>query len=187
MTRTAEGMRGLTACVLAAALAATAAVAGLAAAGRQSRLSPHETTTARIDGATIRITYGRPYMRGRRIFGGLVPYGRIWMPGADEATIFQTDRALRFSNTITVPAGSYSLYTMPSPRHWQLIINRQTGQWHTEYNPAMNLARISMKIEPLSPPVEQLLIRAVPRAGGGGTLELAWERTLVSVAFSVVR
>ena len=162
------------------------AIGALAARGRggqEKRLSPHESNSAVIDGAHLKITYGRPYMRGRKIFGGLVPFDQIWMPGADEATIFQTDKALQFG-TVHVPAGSYSLYTLPSAGHWQLIINRQTGQWHTEYDQSQDLARIPMTIEPLSPPVEQLLIQAVPH-DGGGALELRWERTLVSAPFSV--
>ncbi|MDE3156834.1 MAG: DUF2911 domain-containing protein [Acidobacteriota bacterium] len=169
--------------VAAVVIASGAAAAAARSRGQEARLSPHESNHATIDGAHITITYGRPFMRGRKIFGGLVPFDRIWMPGADEATILQTDRALDFGH-LHVPAGSYSLYTLPAARQWQLIINRQTGQWHTEYDQSQDLGRIPMRIEPLSPPVEQLLIQAVPH-DSGGALELRWERTLVYAPFSV--
>ena len=75
------------------------------------RISPHEGHTFTIDGATITITYGRPSMRGRKVFGGLVPYNKVWMPGADEATIFRTSAPLQFGD-FRLPRGSYSLYTL---------------------------------------------------------------------------
>lgn len=154
--------------------------------GQEGRLSPHESNSATIAGATIKITYGRPYMRGRKIFGGLVPFGEIWMPGADEATILQTSKALQFASaSAVVPAGSYSLYTLPSEKGWQLIINRQTGQWHTEYDPSQDLTRVPMQEEKLSAPVEQLLIHAVPRPDGGGAIEIQWERTGELAPFTV--
>jgi Protein of unknown function (DUF2911) len=154
-----------------------------AGAGQEPRLSPHETDSATVDGAKISVTYGRPYMRGRKIFGGLVPFGEIWMPGADEATILQTDKALQFDG-LTVPAGSYSIYTLPSEKNWQLIINRQTGQWHTEYDRSRDLGRVSMRVSAIAPAVEQLLIRALPEPDGGA-LELEWETTRALASFKV--
>ncbi len=178
------GTKGLiAAAVVVACGLAVGAFAARGRGGQEKRLSPHESNSADIGGAHISITYGRPYMRSRKIFGGLVPFDRIWMPGADEATIFRTDKALEFGS-VHVPAGAYSLYTLPSEKNWQLIINRQTGQWHTEYDQSQDLARIPMRMEPLSPPVEQLLIQAVPK-DGGGALELRWERTLVYAPFAV--
>ena len=153
---------------------------------RSGRLSPHETTSNTVDDATITIDYGRPSMRGRKIFGSLVPYDRIWMPGADEATIFETTADLRFGNVL-LPAGSYSLYTLPGEAAWKLIINKQTGQWHTTYFYEEDFARLDATIDRLPKPVERLTISAVPRAGGGGRLELEWETTRVSVPFTVGR
>src|SRR6266699_181729 len=151
-----------------------------------SRLSPHETGKAVVDGAQISITYGRPSIRGRKIFGALVPYDRVWMPGADAATIFQTSAALQFGN-FKLPAGSYSLYTLPGESRWVLIINKRTGQFHTQYPEDQDLAKLPMAIERLATPVEQLTIQAVPRSQGGGTLQLEWELTKVSVPFTVIR
>src|SRR5215212_9815252 len=76
------------------------------------RVSPHETHTFTVDGANMTVTYGRPSTRGRKIFGALVPYNVVWMPGADEATVFETTKPLRLGD-FTLPAGAYSLYTMP--------------------------------------------------------------------------
>jgi hypothetical protein len=152
----------------------------------RSRLSPHETVTSVVEGAKITITYGRPSMRGRKIFGSLVPYGRVWMPGADEATIFQTGAPLQFGD-FKLPAGSYSLYTLPSESRWTLIINKMTGQFHTYYPEQDDLAKIPMTIERLSAPIEQLTISAVARPQGGGALRLEWETTRVSAPFTVGR
>src|SRR5437016_2259216 len=99
---------------------------------RRNPLSPHESSTATVDGARITITYGRPSMRGRKIYGSLVPYDRVWMPGADEATKFQTSVPLQFGN-FKLPAGAYTLYTLPGENKWTLIINKRTGQFHTVY------------------------------------------------------
>ena len=154
--------------------------------GRRRGISPHESTSSVVDGATITITYGRPSMRGRKIFGGLVPYGRVWMPGADEATILETGADLRFGSVL-LPAGSHSLYTLPSETGWKLIINTLTGQWHTVYRANQDFARLDMTIDRLPQPVEQLTIAAVARSGGGGQLQLEWENTRALLAFTVRR
>ena len=152
----------------------------------RSRVSPHETVNSVVDGAKISITYGRPSMRGRKIFGSLVPYDRVWMPGADEATIFQTSAPLQFGD-FTLRAGSYSLYTLPSDKRWTLVINKMTGQFHTYYPEQDDLAKLPMTVERVSPPVEELTISAVPRPQGGGALQLEWENTRVFVPFAVLR
>jgi Protein of unknown function (DUF2911) len=152
----------------------------------RARVSPHETVTSVVDGATINITYGRPSMRARKIFGSLVPYDRVWMPGADEATIFQTSAPLRFGE-FKLSAGSYSLYTNPSAKQWTLIINKMTGQFHTYYPEEQDLAKIPMTTERLSSPVEELTISAVRRPQGGGALQLEWETTRVSAPFVVLQ
>jgi Protein of unknown function (DUF2911) len=149
-------------------------------------LSPRETSSAVIDGARIAIAYGRPSMRGRKIFGSLVPYDHWWMPGADEASQLQTSAALQFGDT-RVPAGAYTLYTIPSEKRWTLMINKMTGQFHTYYPEDRDLVRLPMTFERLTTPVEQLTIEAVPRPQGGGALQLAWETTRVFVPFTVVR
>jgi hypothetical protein len=166
------------------ALAFTADVRGQNA--RPNALSPHETSTAIVDGAQISLSYGRPRMRGRKIFGSLVPYDRVWMPGADEATLLKTSASLRFKD-FTLPAGSYTLYTMPTEKSWTLIINKRTGQFHTIYPEDQDLAKLAMTVERLAAPVEQLTIQAVPLPQGGGAIQLEWETTRVFVPFVVVQ
>src|ERR687896_70549 len=135
------GFRGFIASAVAMTFMATHALP----AKENQRPSPHETVNATVDGAKISVTYGRPYMKGRKIAGGLVPYGQVWRTGADEATTLVTDKALMFGSTHVQP-GTYTLYTLPSEKGWELIINKQTGQWGTDYDQAQDLARIPMKV-----------------------------------------
>lgn len=168
--------------ILSAILLTTVAAAGTLHA---QRASPHETTSATVDGAKISVTYGRPYMKGRQIVGGLVPYDRVWRTGADEATTLVTDKALMFGGT-HVSAGTYTLFTLPGEKGWQLIINKQTGQSGTEYDQKQDLARIPMTVMKTSGPVEQLTI-ALADTPAGGELRITWENTQATAAFTVMK
>ena len=148
------------------------------------RASPHETVSATVDGAKISVTYGRPYLKGRKVGVQLAPYGKVWRTGADEATTLVTDKALMFGNTHVEP-GTYTLYTLLGEKNWQLIINRQTGQWGTEYNQKQDLARIPMTVGKTQAPVEQLTIQ-IADTPAGGELQLSWENTRATAAFSVM-
>jgi len=154
------------------ALACTMAVAVV---GAQPPGSPHETVTATVDGAKVSIEYGRPYTRGRKIMGGLVPYGRVWRTGADAATTLTTDAPLNIGGA-AVPAGKVTLYTLPNAQTWKLIVNKQTGQWGTEYNEGQDLARVDLAVKTLTAPVDQFTIKIE-----GGLLKLSWELTELSV------
>jgi hypothetical protein len=148
-------------------------------------LSPRDTVQLVLSpGHRIYIDYGRPSRRGRRIMGGLVPYGRVWRTGANAATTLVTDLDLELGGT-RIPRGTYTLYSIPSPIGWTLIVNRQTGQWGTQYQPTRDLARIPMPVSALPEAVEQFTI-ALERARGGGTLALSWENTRASLPFRVV-
>lgn len=171
--------------VASALVAALAVPAGLVAA-QQKRASPHETVKATIDGANVSVTYGRPYMKGRKIFGGIVPYGQVWRTGADEATILETDKALMFG-PLHVNPGKVSLYSLLTDKTWTLVLNKQTGQWGTEYAQAQDLGRVPMRVETLSVPVEQFTITIEKNpAGKGGVLVMQWETTKASLAFSTM-
>lgn len=159
--------------VMAGVALALAALTGSLAA--QPPGSPHETVTANVGGAKVSIEYGRPYMRGRKIVGGLVPYGRVWRTGADAATTLTTDAPLVIGGA-AVPAGKVTLYTLPGAQGWKLIINKQTGQWGTEYNEAQDLARVDLATKTLTAPVDQFTISIAD-----GQLKLAWELTELSV------
>jgi hypothetical protein len=167
-------------------LAVTAATIActIVVAHAQAPKSPHETTKATIDGAAISVTYGRPSVRGRKIMGGLVPFGTVWRTGADEATTLTTDKAIQIGGT-SVPAGTYTLYTMPGESAWQLIVNKQTGQWGTEYDQKQDLARIPLKKNATAAPVEQLTISIDKNPAGGGVLKIAWENTELTVPVTV--
>jgi Protein of unknown function (DUF2911) len=161
------------------------AAAQPAAAPAQPPASPRDTAEARVAERRVYVDYGRPSMRGRTIMGGLVPYGQVWRTGANAATTFVTDVDLRIGET-AVPAGTYTLYTLPGESAWQLIVNRQTGQWGTEYDPAQDLARIPMQVERTTAPVEQFTITLPPRGSSALDLVLEWESTRASVPMQLV-
>ena len=153
----------------------------------RSRVSPHESVKGTIDGADLAIVYGRPSMRGRKIMGALVPYGRWWCPGADEATELTTSKSLRIGNLV-VPAGTYTLYMLPTANDWTLMINKETGMFHTQYFPGSDLGRVTLQKRALASPIEQLTFVFAPAAAGpGGVLAMRWETTEVSTPFTVVQ
>jgi hypothetical protein len=150
----------------------------------QPILSPRDTTEIVISGKRIRIDYGRPSMRGRKIMGELVPYNKWWRTGANEATSFVTEADLTI-NGVTVPKGSYTLYTLPTEKQWKLIINKQTGQWGTVYNPELDLTRINLTKSALRRPVEKLTITLRRTNNSSGMLTIEWERTALSIPFKL--
>ena len=139
---------------LALTLVVTASVSELQA---QGRASPRDSVAVSVNGKEISVAWGSPSMRDRLIFGGLVPWGQVWRTGANEATALRTEANLMIGGH-DVPAGSYTLYTIPEPEAWTLIINRQTDQWGTEYDPSLDLARVPMHVEALDQPVQQFAI-----------------------------
>ncbi len=155
-----------------------------AASGIQAQASPPDTVRATVGTANIEIAYSRPFRRGRTIFGTVVPWDRVWRTGANAATQITTSRDLMFGTT-HVPAGKYTLWTLPSANGTKLIINSQTGQWGTDYDAKRDVARVDLTARALNAPVEQFTI-AVDPAGQGGVLKLAWDRTEYSIPFSVM-
>lgn len=141
---------------------------------------PSQAKLTFADGKTVTIDYSRPSMRNRKIFGGLVPYDQVWRTGANAATSLKTDVALNIGGT-NVPAGSYTIYTLPGMNSWQLIINKQTGQWGTEYNQGQDLARIPMKVTQRSSGLELFTISFDKTGSNAATLKLEWENTIASV------
>lgn len=164
-----------------ATTAAKSAASATPASTQRQRPSPADTAELSLDGKTIKIAYSRPSMRGRKIMGELVPFGKVWRTGANEATSLTTEADLMFGN-VAVPKGTYTIYTLPAANGWKLIINKQTGQWGTQYDEGQDLARIEMTVKQLSSPVEQFTI-TLDKADGGGMLKLEWENTSASVGF----
>src|SRR2546427_5416119 len=143
------------------------------------QLSPRDTTRATIGGSEVWIDYSRPTRRGRDIFGTLEPWNKVWRTGANAATQLNTPVDLVIGGA-TVPAGRYTLWTLPSPTGWKLIINKQNGQWGTEYHLEQDLVRVDAKTETLPTPVEQFVIAFEP-ASAPSTITFAWDKVLYSV------
>jgi DUF2911 family protein len=158
---------------------------GAVASAQRSRVSPHESTAANVDGSAMSIEYGRPSTRGRVVFGRLVPYGEVWCPGADEATMLSTSRALHIG-PLVVPAGEYSLWILPTESDWTLIVNKEAHTFHTNYRGSRDLGRVTLQKRALTSPVEQLTFAIEQNlAGAGGRIVMTWANTEVSVPFMV--
>lgn len=158
-------------------------VAQEAAGTVMGQTSVLDTTRASIGGANLEVVYSRPSKRGRVIFGNVVPWGEIWRTGANAATQLTTSRDLVIGGT-TVPAGKYTLWTLPTATGATLIINSQTGQWGTDYDPKRDFARIPLTTTMLSSPTERFTISLDPD-GNGGVIRLAWDDRAYSVPFTV--
>ena len=154
-----------------------------AAGSAVGNLSPLDTTRAAVGGSNIEIVYSRPSRRGRVIFGNVVPFGEIWRTGANAATQLTTSRDLVFGATV-VPAGKYTLFTLPTATGAQLVISSQTGQWGTDYDPKRDLARLDMTATMLPTQMERFTITVDP-AGSGGILRMAWGDRAYWIPFSV--
>ncbi len=165
---------------------------------QQKRVSPHETVSAVVDGNRVTVVYGRPYTKDpktgepRKIWGGLVPFGKVWRTGADEATLFITQQDIQMGDA-TIPAGAYTLWTLPNEDgSAKLIINKQVGQWGQDYkdmkkvyDEARDQARVDLKKGALEKPLDQFTISVGKDPAGGGVLKLMWEDTMYSVPYAV--
>ena len=140
--------------------------------------SPPAQTEVTLGGKAITVHYNSPRMRGRKIMGELVPYGKVWRTGANPATSFVTDGDLMIGD-LHVPAGKYTLYTLPAApgTPWQLIINKQTGQWGTEYNQGQDLGRTPMQHSTLPSPQENMSISFEHTTKNSTELHVRWETT----------
>lgn len=153
-------------------------------------LSGRGTEEATVAGARITVDYGTPSRRGREIFGAVVPWGQVWRTGANRATHLSTDRALVLGDpmlgpTLQVPAGEYTLFSIPAPDGGVLIVNRQTGQNGTAYDASRDLGRVRMRIGKLAGEVERFTIEVEEAGAGRGALNLSWDRAQFTVPFTV--
>ncbi|HEX5227901.1 MAG TPA: DUF2911 domain-containing protein [Bryobacteraceae bacterium] len=162
-----------------------AALSLACSAHAQRYTSPPVSTSAVIDGDHISIDYYAPSMHGRKIMGGIVPYGEVWCTGANWATKITTEKDLDI-NGMKVPKGSYSIWTLPGDKQWMLIINKQTGQFHLNYDESQDFGRVKMNLKPLATPVEKFKIEVEPSEGSKGTLSLMWENTDAWVPITVL-
>lgn len=151
---------------------------------KSNRPSPPGTATGKVKGATITINYSSPAVKGRQIWGSLVPYEKVWRAGANEATIFETDKAIKVEGK-SLAAGKYSLYAIPGEKQWTFIFNSETGQWgikqngETTQDPAKDVLRVTVK--PVkSAGFNERLSYAVDKKG----FALLWENLKVPVSIN---
>lgn len=146
--------------------------------------SPHVRHEITVDGANLSIEYGRPSLKGRVPGKDIDPFdGKEWRTGADEATTLKTDKPLKFGN-LSVPAGTYTLYTIPTGGTWHLIVSKKTGQWGIPYPQGEDLGRVPMTLGKAPAPAEQLTI-TIQDTPAGGTLHVDWGATRASVPFTL--
>jgi Protein of unknown function (DUF2911) len=149
-------------------------------------LSPAAQASVTLNGKTLTVYYCAPSMRGRKIIGGLVPFDKVWRTGANTSTTFHTESNLRIGKQV-VPAGTYTLYTLPSDRGWKLIINKQVGQWGTVYNESQDLCRIPMLDGVIpSAPVQRFTIHFEHTRGDKTELHLTWANANVYVPITAI-
>lgn len=157
-----------------------------AAFAQMSGAKPSPAASAACDlggGKTIKTNYSSPRMKGRKVYGELVPFGEVWRTGANEATTFVASSDVMVGGK-AVPSGSYTIFSVPTADKWTLIINKKTGEWGIPYKyESDELARVDMNVSKLPAPVENFTI-AYDKSAGGCTLRLDWETTRASVKIS---
>ncbi|HVY71421.1 MAG TPA: DUF2911 domain-containing protein [Verrucomicrobiae bacterium] len=153
--------------------------------------SPHETTSAVVDGNRVTITYGRPYTKApktgevRKIWGGLVPYGKAWRMGSDEATLLITQQPITLGG-FDLPAGAYTLYMVPEESGAsKLAISKKIGQWGVPVDEKNDLARVDLSKAATASTVDQFTMAVAKNPAGGGVIKLSWENAEYSVPFTV--
>jgi hypothetical protein len=146
-------------------------------------MSPRDTARVVLAAPTIWVDYGRPTKRGREILGTVVPWNEVWRTGANSATQLNTTADLRVGDAV-IPAGKYTLWTLPTSTGTKLIVNRQTGQWGTEYDATKDLIRLDLRTEQLAEPVERFTITVVS-LGAGGEIRFDWDRIRWVLPFTV--
>jgi hypothetical protein len=153
-----------------------------AQADKSTRPSPPATASGKVQGATITIDYSSPAVKGRKIWGDLVPYDKVWRVGANEATIFQTDKNIQVEGK-TLAAGKYSLYAIPGEKEWTIIFNSATGQWGinrdgtTTEDPAKDVLRVTVKPKKSASMNEKLTYKVDAKG-----FALLWENLEVPVS-----
>lgn len=146
------------------------------ACAQGNRASPAATATGKVGDADITINYSSPSVKGRTIWGELVPYGKVWRAGANAATTFETSKDIMVEGK-KLPAGKYSLFALPGEAEWKIMFNSQTGQWGTQYDASKDVLAVSVKPTAASAMSEQL---AYDVTGNGVVLK--WEKLQVPIS-----
>jgi hypothetical protein len=144
-----------------------------------------DQASATLDGKTISVKYAAPSMKGRKIFGATVPYGKVWEIGENAPAALHTESDLAFFGLL-IPKGDYSLYVLPdATAKWQLIVNKQTGPKAAAYNQKLDMGRVPMTITKSPTLIEKCRVTITKSAAMAGKLELAWENTIATIPFSL--
>jgi hypothetical protein len=159
-------------------------VAALAVVTLFAQESPPAQTSVTIAGKAIRINYSAPSMRGRKIFGGLEPYSRVWRAGANAATALHTDADLDIGG-LAVPKGDYTLFVYLDRTQWQLVVSKATGEWGLDYDPSHDLGRVKMEMSKPAKPIETYKMTLAGVGANKGKLRLEWENTVAEVPLTV--
>lgn len=184
-------MNKFTSSLVTCGVMALMAMAATPAMAQQKRVSPHETISTVIDGNRVTIVYGRPYSKDpksgeiRKIWGTLIPFGKIWRMGSDEATLLITQQPLMIGETL-VPAGAYTLFLLPAEDGTaKFVISKQLGQWGLQYDQKQDFARVDIKSEPAAVPTDEFTMAVEKNPAGGGFIKFMWENTQFAVPFTV--
>ncbi len=166
------------ACTVVLAAASHAQMGGMdmKSDSKKPLLSPAAKASVTLNGKAVSVDYNSPRMRGRVIMGGLVPYDKVWRTGANPATTLKTTTGLTVG-TLDVPAGTYTIYTLPAKSGWLLIINKQNGQWGTDYDEKQDLGRTPLTAKTAGTPMENMTIDFENTKGSETELHIKWEKT----------
>jgi hypothetical protein len=168
------------------ALVATMAVScAPAGAQRSPYTSPAAQSSVSVAGKKITVDYYAPSMHGRKVMGDLVPFGEVWCTGANIATGFTTEARLRLGD-LTLPPGAYSIWTIPGEKEWTLIVNKESGQFHLNYNSSLDFGRTKMMLRSTPAPVETFRVDLRALKANEGELALVWENTIAFIPFTVL-
>lgn len=146
--------------------------------------SPRDTVTASIQQSNLSVDYGRPYKRGRKIFGAVVPYDSVWRTGAAGATVLTLQHPIQIGKTI-IPAGKYSLYTIPGPESWRLIFNKNINRWPTDPDRSKDLVAVPLQVKPLAVSQDPFTIE-IQETKTGGILKFQWDMVEAYADFKIL-
>jgi len=152
----------------------------------RAQASPPKSATGTVGGKAITIDYYSPAMRGRKIYGSLVPYDEVWCPGANWATTITSLDAGIEIGTMKLPKGTYAIWVLPAEKEWQAILNSEAKAFHLDHRANKDLGRIKMNLKPLDKPVESLTFEVRGDGGNKGTVALLWEKTEAAFPLSVL-
>jgi hypothetical protein len=171
--------------ILRNAAAVLVLVCATAEAQRSKYTSPEAHSSVVVAGKKIAVDYFAPSMHGRKVMGGLVPFDEVWCTGANIATGFTTEARLRIGQ-LTLPPGTYSIWTIPGEKEWTLIVNKESGQFHLNYNSSLDFGRTKMMLRSTEAPVETFRVELKALEGNQGELALVWENTVAYIPFTVL-